>query len=190
MNTPGTVGGVVGITLIFPLDTAKVRLQAYPHYKGPIDVIRSMVREGGISSLYRGLLSPQAGFGVTFAISFAGYGQGTRFFRKGDNKRELTLGEMTASGAWAGLLQSPARQIFERIKSVMQVRKAAGGADKPPYRWSGECLVQLVRKEGLYNGLFRGLDATALREVPQFAVYYPLVGWEEARLVKNVQYCE
>ncbi|TFJ86164.1 hypothetical protein NSK_002372 [Nannochloropsis salina CCMP1776] len=56
----------------------------------------------------------------------------------------------------------------------MQVRKAAGGVDKAPYRWSGECLVQLVRKEGLYNGLFRGLDATALREVPQFAVYYPL----------------
>jgi len=27
-------------------------------------------------------------------------------------------------------------------------------------QWSGECAVQLVKKEGLYGGLFRGLDAT------------------------------
>lgn len=170
------MGGVFGITLIFPLDTAKVRQQAYPHYKGPMDVMRSMVREGGIGSLYRGLLSPQAGFGVTFAISFAGYGQGTRFFRDGNTERVLTLGEMTAAGAWAGLLQSPARQVFERVKSVMQVQKGGGGGDKAPYKWSGECVVQLVKKEGLYQGLFRGLDATVLRELPQFAVYYPIVG--------------
>ncbi len=173
----GTVGGVVGISLVYPLDSAKCRIQAgsYPRNYGPFDVIRAMVREGGVGSLYRGLLSPQAGFGVTFAISFAGYGQGGRFFRGADTERQLTLGEMTAAGAWAGVLQSPARQVFERVKSVMQVQRGTGGGDKAPYRWSGECVVQLIKKEGLYQGLFRGLDATVLRELPQFAVYYPIV---------------
>lgn len=52
----------------------------------------------------------------------------------------------------------------------MQVQKMG---DKAPYRWSGECVVQLIKKEGLYSGLFRGLDATIAREIPQFAVYYP-----------------
>lgn len=77
-----------------------------------------MIRQEGLGSIYRGLLSPQAGklrdvrnsdrcdmcpydscclppppffmraccegFGVTFAISFAGYGQGVRYFRGND----------------------------------------------------------------------------------------------------------
>lgn len=68
-------------------------------------------------------------------------------------------------------MQSPARQIVERIKSVMQIREAQGG--KSPYSWSGACAVDLVRKEGLKNGLFQGMSSVVLREVPQFAVYYP-----------------
>lgn len=60
---------------------------------------------------------------------------------------------------------------MERIKSVMQVRE--GNAHKTPYSWSGACLADLVKKEGLKNGLFRGMTSVIYREVPQFSVYYP-----------------
>jgi solute carrier family 25 (mitochondrial carnitine/acylcarnitine transporter), member 20/29 len=66
----GNVGGLIGICVVYPLDTAKIRMQTYPHYKGIRDVITSMVKNDGIHSLYRGIPSPALGFGLTFAVSF------------------------------------------------------------------------------------------------------------------------
>jgi Mitochondrial carrier protein len=66
----GNVGGLIGICVVYPLDTAKIRMQTQKHYKSTSDVLRTMVRIDGIGSLYRGLASPALGFGLTFAISF------------------------------------------------------------------------------------------------------------------------
>jgi hypothetical protein len=69
---------------------------------------------------------------------------------------------MTLAGAWAGFVQAPARQVIERVKSVMQVRErsSAGSSStssgsksgKAPYSWSGQCAYQLVKEEGLAMG--------------------------------------
>jgi Mitochondrial carrier protein len=66
----GNVGGLIGICVVYPLDTAKIRMQTQKHYKSTSDVLRTMVKIDGIGSLYRGLASPALGFGLTFAISF------------------------------------------------------------------------------------------------------------------------
>lgn len=66
----GNVGGLIGITVVYPLDTAKMRLQVYPQYKSAFDVISTMIKSNGITSIYRGLTSPALGFGLTFAVSF------------------------------------------------------------------------------------------------------------------------
>ncbi len=60
---------------------------------------------------------------------------------------------------------------MERVKSVMQIRESQGG--KTPYSWSGPCLMDLIRKEGVRNGIFQGFSSVLLREIPQFAIYYP-----------------
>ena len=83
------------------------------------------------------------------------------------------------AGAFTGVVQTPLRQIIERIKSVMQVREGLPG--KSLYSWSGACLVDLIRREGIVNGLFQGTGSVLLREVPQFAAYYPTY---EFRLVE------
>ncbi len=51
------------------------------------------------------------------------------------------------------------------------MRERDGG--KSPYKWSGSCFVELIKKEGIRNGLFQGMSSVFLREVPQFAIYYP-----------------
>ena len=171
----GNVGGVAGILAVYPLDTAKIRLQTSPTaYASTWDVLRSMVAVDGVGALYRGLASPVCGFGLTFAVSFSSYGYGCRRLAevRGVTPGELRLLDQAAAGVFTGVVQTPFRQVIERVKSVMQVRETAAG--KSPYSWSGACAADLVRKEGVVNGLFQGTGSVLLREVPQFAVYYPV----------------
>ena len=172
----GNVGGVAGILSVYPLDTAKIRLQTSTSatYKNTWDVLRSMAAVDGVGALYRGLAAPVFGFGLTFAVSFSAYGYGCRQLAelRGVAPGELRLLDQAAAGAFTGVVQAPFRQVIERIKSVMQVRETTTG--KSPYKWSGACAADLVRKEGLVNGLFQGTGSVLLREVPQFAVYYPV----------------
>lgn len=37
----GNVGGLLGITVVYPLDTAKIRMQTHPQYNSIRDVISS-----------------------------------------------------------------------------------------------------------------------------------------------------
>jgi hypothetical protein len=83
----------------------------------------------------------------------------------------LTYLDMACAGAYTGIIQSPVRQLVERIKSVMQIHERSGG--RSPYSWSGACAYQLWRTGGVRVGLFQGYSSVLLREVPQFAVYYP-----------------
>ena len=55
---------------------------------------------------------------------------------------------------------------------------------RSPYTWSGSCAVELVRKQGFVNGLFQGMGSVFLREIPQFAVYYP---WYEFTRRKGLE---
>jgi hypothetical protein len=84
---------------------------------------------------------------------------------------QLGYFDLFCAGAYTGVIQSPARQLVERIKSVMQVHERTGG--KSPYSWSGACAMHLYRTEGIRVGLFQGFSSVLLREIPQFAVYYP-----------------
>jgi hypothetical protein len=46
----GTAGGLLGMTLVYPLDTVKCRLQTHPHYTSPLHVCREMIAADGVSS--------------------------------------------------------------------------------------------------------------------------------------------
>ena len=130
----------VGICVVYPLDTAKIRLQVYPtKYSSTFDVISTMAKQHGILSIYRGLASPAVGIGVTFAVSFSAYGHGCRAISdyKHQDIKDLSVLDMTLAGAYTGVVQTPVRQVVERIKSVMQIRERDGG--KSPYSWSGSC---------------------------------------------------
>jgi hypothetical protein len=40
----GNVGGICGIAVVYPFDTAKIRMQVNPTYKNAASVFREMIR--------------------------------------------------------------------------------------------------------------------------------------------------
>jgi solute carrier family 25 carnitine/acylcarnitine transporter 20/29 len=150
-----------------------MRMQTYSTYTSTLDVARKMIEADGFKSLYRGLPSPALGFGLTFAVSFSSYGYCCRQLSifHGVDASKLSYNDLIIAGAITGAVQSPFRTIVDRVKSVMQVHESRPG--KTPYSWSGTCASDLVRKYGINRGLFLGFNSVLLREVPQFAIYYP-----------------
>jgi hypothetical protein len=91
--------------------------------------MRTLVATEGVSSLYRGLISPVAGYGLIKATAFASYNQAKTFFETNQDwnnnvitTRSLTLTELALSGAFAGFCQTFVRAPVEQIKVVMQAR--------------------------------------------------------------------
>ena len=171
----GNIAGVCGLTVAYPFDTVKCRLQTRPaEYASAFDCGRQMVRNEGVLALFRGLLSPIVGFGLINIAVFTAYGQ-TKNAITGGVDRDLTLGESLAAGTSAGFFSSFVRAPVERVKTVMQIRNKSG--TKAPYSNSFVCARELVREHGVAKGLFRGTVSTILREVPQYAPYF---WWYEA----------
>jgi solute carrier family 25 carnitine/acylcarnitine transporter 20/29 len=175
----GQIGGVFGLTLAYPLDTVKVRMQTRPAgtYKGMVDCLSTLIRVEGFSSLYRGIASPVLGYGFIKSAAFGSYNQ-CKGWMQGTSGKTLNLAELTACGAYAGFFQTFVRAPVEQIKVVMQARNKPG-TTQPPYRSSWACIVEVYKTEGIKQGFYRSFIPTLSREIPQYAIYYP--SYEVAR---------
>ena len=171
-SVAGTCGGVTALSLWFPLDTIKCRLQTRStEYDGKASIVlRRMVQQEGFLSLYRGLLSPALGYGAINSTVFTMQNVGTKLMQGENPEKELDVNEKMLVGAFVGFTQTFVRSPIERVKTVMQIRNR--DATKAPYSNSISCAYNLVRKEGLKAGLYEGFAPTLCREVPQYTFYF------------------
>mmetsp|Transcript_13090 Transcript_13090/g.17117 ORF Transcript_13090/g.17117 Transcript_13090/m.17117 type:complete len:295 (+) Transcript_13090:79-963(+) len=178
----GTVGGALGAAVVHPIDTIKTRTQTSSSGRPAFQILSGMMKIEGVLSPYRGLLAPISGQGLLFAICFAANGSAKKYFQEQNGGAPLSSGQLFLAGSFAGLANSTPRQVFERVKVVMQNSAKPCGA--PLYPWSGACFMGILKTEGL-SGLLRGNMATHYREIPQFAVYYPVYEYTKAQLVDH-----
>jgi len=160
----GCVGGAAGLVVGFPLDTVKVRIQTQDPTKGKLkytstfQCLRSIIKEEGARTMYRGVNSPLAGVAAINAICFGVYGNVNRRLTNPESLRSVTIAGM-ASGAVQALVCGP----LELVKIQQQTRSDGKSAT--------ETLRSIVDKSG-FKGLTRGLGITAMREVPAFGIYF------------------
>ena len=153
---------MASILAVHPLDTVRTRLQAAPAgaYRGAWHCARATLRREGPLALYKGLAWPLAAQGLYKAVMFGVYGAASRALRGGDPARPLAAHEVFAAGGVAGGANALVLAPVELVRNRFQV--AAGRTT----------LRAVLREAVAAGGLYRGLGATLLRDVPGVGAYY------------------
>ncbi|XP_053320672.1 mitochondrial glutamate carrier 2 [Spea bombifrons] len=187
----GGVAGLVGVTCVFPIDLAKTRLQNQQGrsiYTGMFDCLIKTIRSEGFFGMYRGaavnltLVTPEK------AIKLAA----NDFFRNRltQDGKELTLVREMLAGCGAGTCQVIVTSPMEMLKIQLQdagrlaTQKAISvdGATAVPHQTAATATQkpsallitkELLRTQGI-SGVYKGLGATLLRDVPFSIIYFPL----------------
>jgi hypothetical protein len=173
----GTMGGFSGKLLDYPLDTVKVLLQTQgdkPRYNGAWHCLQSTIQTKGIMSLYKGLSSPLLGCMAENALAFWAYnhikralGEGTR-----PGNQPLSLLELALAGAGAGAIVPFVATPIELVKCRLQVQNSANITSFRQYKGPMDVIIQTVKTEGIFQGLYRGNVSTLAREIPGNFVWY------------------
>ncbi|XP_077787858.1 mitochondrial glutamate carrier 1 isoform X1 [Podarcis muralis] len=192
----GGIAGLIGVTCVFPIDLAKTRLQnqqnGHRMYTSMSDCLIKTIRSEGYFGMYRGaavnltLVTPEK------AIKLAA----NDFFRHhlAKDGKKLTLIKEMLAGCGAGTCQVIVTTPMEMLKIQLQdagriaaqKKLMAAQAQLNPSTGAGaaESIVEtrttamqitrdLLRSKGI-AGLYKGLGATLLRDVPFSIVYFPL----------------
>nr|XP_020835031.1 mitochondrial glutamate carrier 1 isoform X2 [Phascolarctos cinereus] len=193
----GGIAGLIGVTCVFPIDLAKTRLQNQQNgqriYTSMSDCLIKTIRSEGYFGMYRGaavnltLVTPEK------AIKLAA----NDYFRHHLSKdgQKLTLLKEMLAGCGAGTCQVIVTTPMEMLKIQLQDAgrleaqkkmletqahlSAQGGAQSvvgsaaPARPTATQLTRELLRSKGI-AGLYKGLGATLLRDVPFSIVYFPL----------------
>jgi hypothetical protein len=161
---PGAAQGASQVLLGHPLDTIKTRVQTAPlnNREGHkvFSVMKTMIREEGVISLYRGVSPPLLLTASKRSLQFALWERLNVYFgSKG-----------FISGGIAGVLGTVVGCPMHVIKIQTQNTTRADLKNA----WS--CFLYILRNEGI-RGLYRGMYAQILKDTAFASVYLGLYGY-------------
>ncbi|GAA96952.1 hypothetical protein E5Q_03626 [Mixia osmundae IAM 14324] len=163
-----------------PVERVKVVLQTQgdnPKYKGPIDVVGKLYKEGGIRSLFRGTLATVARDGPGSAAYFVTYeGVKAAMTPPGQSPNDLNFGSIITAGGLAGMAMWSFAIPPDVIKSRLQ------SSPEGTYKGFIDCATKTIAADGP-KALFRGFWPAMARAFPANAATF--VGVEVAMNAMN-----
>jgi solute carrier family 25 (mitochondrial carnitine/acylcarnitine transporter), member 20/29 len=196
----GWVGGISILLVGHPFETVKVRLQGSTFdyrkvtYRNSVDCALRILQNDGIRGFYRGIAAPMLSVGVASGAMFFVYGHCLNFFAV--QHRERALRGQNASTFWDGECEESFSDNMQNAANLTlfenMVCAAAGGcvhafvmtpfemirirlqtADMFPHRkyFGAIDCGRTIYREGGMRKLYRGLQATIIRDVPGSIVY-------------------
>merc|ERR550519_2104777 len=178
----GALSGFMTTVIMAPGERIKCILQVQqaatgpPKYSGPVDVVKSLWREGGIRSIYRGTALTAMRDVPASAAYFASYELLQRAMAKDGDRSNLSVANTIVAGGTAGICNWLVAIPQDVIKSRLQT--AAEGA----YTSTGDILRQLLKNEGV-GALYKGAVPVLLRAFPANACCF--LGYEVAMWALN-----
>ncbi|KAI0091404.1 mitochondrial carrier domain-containing protein [Irpex rosettiformis] len=168
----GSIAGIAALTVGFPFDTVKVRLQNpefASRYSSVWHAFTTIVREERIRGLFRGITSPLLTTAPLNGVVFAGYGALLKM-QLNNATDEPRLSQITLAGIGTGIIASVVTSPTELIKIQQQSIRTPTGGIAPTVQ---QVALEIWRRRGI-RGLFRGFTSTAIRETgygAYFGVY-------------------
>ncbi|SCV00697.1 LANO_0F08152g1_1 [Lachancea nothofagi CBS 11611] len=165
----GSIAGCIGATAVYPIDLVKTRMQAqrnFSQYKNTFDCLAKIISREGIRGIYSGLGPQLIGVSPEKAIKLTVNDYVRRQLM--DKSQRLTLPLEILSGAAAGMCQVVFTNPLEVVKIRLQVRSEYSSSSLS----SKVNAISIVKELGI-KGLYRGVGACLMRDVPFSAIYFP-----------------
>jgi len=158
----GSLGGMISMGFIYPLETIRSRLSLQTkknHYKGTMEAFKKI----SIRQLYQGCSVSLLGSSVYNAFNYSFYFLYKDLFKETTEYNKLLCGGL--AGSTAVTITYPTDLIRRRLQLQ------GFDASVPNYKNGVDCMQQIVKKEGM-RGLYRGLSATYIRLFPTNAIQF------------------
>jgi len=172
----GCFSGVMTTIVMAPGERIKCLLQVQQagagpaKYSGPVDVARSLYREGGLRSIFKGSAATAARDGPASAAFFASYELIQRWL-SGPERCELSVGKTLFAGGMAGICNWIVAIPVDVVKSRLQA------APEGVYKGALDVFFKLLRSEGV-GALWKGAVPVLMRAFPANAACF--LGYEAA----------
>jgi len=165
------ISSMVGATTVFPIDKVKTRIQSTSSLGLKISPLKNLTRNlvgifqvEGFRGLYKGLMPQLVGITPEKAIKLTVNDFLKKKLRKYEGKplgSDLSVASELVAGIGTGLVQVFATNPYEIVKIRMQIqtKNEQKGA------------FSIIRELG-FRGMYKGLSATMLRDIPFNALYF------------------
>ena len=125
--------------------------------------------------MYKGVLPPLAGVGAINATLFFANGFFLRDVGGAADLRDpsdVSLARIALCGALAGVSQTVVASPIELVMIRLQVQRSSSSPSSASLSYNGpvDCVRKILSTGGI-RALYRGVVATAIREIPNYSGY-------------------